>query len=672
MKLIALALLIAAGLSAQVYSPQVLAKGQIDSSNLSALARGIYDQARAVTPREKAEAIWRFFLTDGRFVKPGFWYHIAGWAYEEPGGEVLDPLKLLNSYGFGLCYHIAPLLEAVYEAGGFEDARVWFLTGHTVAEVFYDRAYHYFDSDMMGYNAVGDGDPRQLPVASVHQIEQDGGIILTKLKAPRDVDAKRVDYPWYPADVREAAIDGLAELFTTTRDNRLFPFTRYSPGHSMAFTLRPGERLIRFFRPEQPGLFYLPYKRTDKGWQEFPEEIAQYQIRTADGPRSQKDERYWSTGRIEYMPVLSDPHAYYSTAAGEAIFQVLSPYVIIDANFSLELDLASKAQAVEVATSTDGGNTWTTAGTVAGPVHGQWHTAAAVVAGSTHGTLTAVGGNYSYLVRLTKQAAEVKQIIISTRFQMNPRTLPALAGGSNELTYRAGDAQQRSPLDVALDGLQRCAHRATNVRYVAENSQGFVAPRDAEPAEILFELAAPDGAPISGFDAGGRFLDIRDGEAPDKFTAEVRKTAYHSQVMPEKREASLAWSFTAEGPYTELWHYDPDLKWRDAIPIDRTLRWPEVFRQMRSLPGGAPHVYVRYRLKGMALDDLRLAVISPKARKSPLIEITHLWHEGGQARSHVERIDDPSREHSYSVPASTTAPITNDALVFYCPPVPQR
>jgi hypothetical protein len=302
MKRLALVLLMAAASRAQVYSPRIVVKGQIDSWDVATLARGIYDQAHAVTPREKAEAIWRFFLTDGRFVKPGFWYHIAGWAYEEPEGEVLDPVKLLNSYGFGLCYHIAPLLEAVYGAGGFEDARVWFLTGHTVAEVFYGGAYHYFDSDMMGYNAIGEGNPRALPVASVHQIEQNGEIILGKMKGPRDVDAKRVDYPWYPADVREAAIDGLAELFTTTQDNRLFPYTRHAEGHSMEFTLRPGERLVRYFHPEESGLFYLPYERTEKGWEEFPKEIEQYHIRTADGPRSQKDDRSWSTGRIEYTP----------------------------------------------------------------------------------------------------------------------------------------------------------------------------------------------------------------------------------------------------------------------------------------------------------------------------------------------------------------------------------
>src|SRR5512136_2023115 len=152
-------------LCGQVYSPHVVIGNQIDPIDLPSLAQDICSAAGAVSPREKAEAIWRFFLTDGRFVAPGFWYHIAGWTYEEPDGEVLDPLKLLNSYGFGLCYHIAPLLQAVFKAGGFEDARVWFLTGHTVTEVYYDGAYHHFDSDMMGYTTIGSGNPKMLPVA---------------------------------------------------------------------------------------------------------------------------------------------------------------------------------------------------------------------------------------------------------------------------------------------------------------------------------------------------------------------------------------------------------------------------------------------------------------------------------------------------------------------------
>jgi hypothetical protein len=516
---------------------------------------------------------------------------------------------------------------------------------------------------MMGYNAIGTGDPRTLPVASVHQIEQNGQIILSKLKGPRDVDAKSVEYPWYPADVREAAIDGLAELFTTKEDNRLFPYTRYSEGHSMQFTLRPGERMIRYFKPEEAGLFYLPYKKTEKGWEEFPQEVDQYQIRTKDGPRSQKDDRYWSTGRIEYTPVLSDPHAYYSKAAGEAVFEVLSPYVIIDGKFLVQLD---RAGSVGLETSTDGGKSWTISGQTAGK---HLEASAHAEAHSAHGVLTAISGHYGYLLKvLTPDGAQISRLNIVTRFQVNPRTLPALGAGSNELVYSGGAVEQWRSIPVTAEHIEQFARRADNIRYVAEQSQGFLAARDANPADLVFEIGAPDGAPISGFDAGGRFLDIRNGEAPDKLTAEVRRTAYRSEVPPEHRKAWLEWALNPEGPYTELWRYDSDLKWKDDTAIDRTLRWPEVFRRVRSLSAGTRHAYVRYRLEGIALDSLRLAVISPQEIKSPVVEVTHLWHEGAQARAHVERISEPWSEHRYDVRTGEGEAVTNNAVILYCPP----
>jgi len=480
------------------------------------------------------------------------------------------------------------------------------------------------------------------------------------------VDSKRVDYPWYPADVREAAMDGLAELFTTTADNRVFPFTRYSSGHSMDIVLRPGERLICYFRPEEPKLFYLPYKRTQNGWEEFPQEVAEYHIRTADGPRSQKDDRLWSTGRIEYRTAPSH-------APGETVIPVESPYVIIDAKFSVEVELAGKEQTVAVSTSTDGGKSWEEAGKTAGPLAGAWEATPRVLARSAHGKLTAVSGRYAYLVKIATQGAgaRVKQVKLVTRFEMNPRTLPALDAGVNELVYRAGAAQHRRAVPVRLDHVDRFAHHAENVQYLAEQAQGFIAPRDAKPAEVTFALDAPEGAALSGFDAGGRFLDILNGEAPDKLTAEVRKTAYEPGVPPAERTASLAWSIHPEGPYTELWRYDPNLQWKDGIEIDRTLRWPDVFRQVRALDPGTRHVYVRYRLHGVALDSVRMAVITPEHERSPLLEVTHLWHEGGQARSQVERIAEPWRDHEYSVKAGASA-VINDALIYDCPPEKER
>jgi hypothetical protein len=693
--------------SAQVYSPKVLAKGQMDASDLVEMAKGIYAQAGAVTPRQKAEAIWRFFLTDGRFVAPGFWYHIAGWTYEEPQGEVLDPLKLLNSYGFGLCYHIAPLLQAVYRAGGFEDARVWFLTGHTVTEVFYQGAYHYFDSDMMGYTPVGAGDPKALPVASVSQIARNSIIILSKLKSPTQVDATKVDYPWYPADLREAAMGDLAALFTSTKDNWLYGFTRYPQSHSMEFVLRPGERLIRYFKPEFQNLYHLPFSYDGKDWREFPRESAQYKIRTEDGPKSQKDNRYWSTGCLEYTPLLWDRTAYYpvfgpgfnlnlqlpdprigrdflsrnqANQVAQAVFEMRCPYVLLDAKISIEALLQTEQLSLQTELSCDGGKSWEVMGSMKGPFRGVWRSEPGIKMWSLHGNRTAITGQYGYLVRLKMegagpaQAVWVKDIQISSRFQLNPRTLPELVPGINELVYRPGAPLRRDVLSVEIDQLPHSALRASAVRSVAENGQWILWPDAGRAAEIVFELSAPDGTALSGFDVGARFLDLRNGLAPDKFTAETRATSLgqESSAAASAPQASIAWSTSLSGGYSSLWDYNPVLQWKDGLPVDQVLRWPEVDRQVRSLPAGTRKVYVRYRLTGMGMDSPRLAVLSPRSGTSEVVEITHEWFSDGQKMEHVERIDNPHLDRAYRVNTGQGKSLTNHAVILYCPPQKSR
>lgn len=643
-------------LGAQVFSPKVLRKGQADAWDLRSLAAGIYAQSGARTDREKAEAIWRFFLTDGRFVKPGFWYHIAGWAYEEPNGEVLDAVKLLNSYGFGLCYHIAPLLEAVFEAGGFPDARVWFLTGHTVTEVFYDGAYHYYDSDMMGYNPVGQGDPKRLPVASVRQIERDQNIMLGKLKSPTEADGSQVDHPWYPADVKEAAMEGLAELFTTTQDNWLFPYSRFAQGHTMDFVLRPGERMTRYYQPEEPGLYYLPFTYDGRRWSEFPREVAQYKIRTEDGPRCQRDRRLWGTGRIDYQPPDMPP-------TGPAVIEVTSPYVIIDAAFTMHAAMAGGEQ-LSIETSTDGGRSWVKAGEISGPHEGPWRAEPAVLTTSEHGRLTAVSGRYEYLVRISRSGGvKVQGFQTSTRFQLNPRTLPEIRAGGNEMVYTPGNPQRRRMVPVRVDQVEQTALKASNYRLVAEDGQSYLVARDGGPAEFLFELSAAEGAVLAGFDAGGRFLDIRDGIAPHKLTAETRKTAFQSSGASGRRFASIGWSTSPDGGFRGLWSYKEELAWRDGAPVDRLLRWPEVDRQVRSLPPGTRKVYVRYSIEGLAIDDFRLAAITPAAGGGQLT-ITHVWREAGRQRTHVEKLARPGVAHSYVVEAGRRP--AAEALVLEC------
>ena len=161
-------------------------------------------------------------------------------------------------------------------------------------------------------------------------------------------------------------------------------------------------------------------------------------------------------------------------------------------------------------------------------------------------------------------------------------------------------------------------------------------------------------------DAGARFLDLRDGLAPDKFTAEVR----HVAPWPAAgivQAASLAWSTSEEGPFQPLWEYAPNLNWKDGDKIDRTLRWPEVDRSVRQLPKGTRKVYVRYRMQGLAMDSPRLAVVRDGA-VSGALQVTHVWSENGKRRERLLLLHGKVGRYRIDIPRGI-APV-NEALIF--------
>lgn len=654
---------------AQVYSPVVTKQGQVDTTSLKTVAAGIYAKYHAHTDREKAEAIWRFYLTDGRFVKPGMFYHLAGWAYEEPNGQVLDPVKLLNSYGYGLCYQDGPLMAATFKAGGFRDARVWFLTGHTVAEVFYDGQYHYFDSDMLGYNPIGDGPLKERDVASVYQLEHNPNIILKNVTGPTTSNPKTVDYPWYPADVHANAMGDLASLFSTTQDNYLYAYTRYPQGHTMDFVLRPGETMVRYFVPTPANLFYLPYTKDGKQRALLPD-LAQFHIPVAKGPHSEKDYREWATGKILYRPQGTGDAVVARHGKMETVtFDMPSPYVIIDANFSVQVKLKDKKASVLVETSTDDGHTWAESARLAGPYDGVWK-AQPTRLPAEYNRLNAVAGSYGYQVRYTvtgARSAMLTDFSLTTLFQLNPRTLPAVTAGDNVFDFRAGDTVRRE-IPVRASRLQEFAAKIKNARYVSSDGQGYWVNDHGKPAEMIFALQAKDGDALTGLDVGGRFLDLRQGIAPNKFTAEVRKVTPWPADAKGPGAASIAWSESADGPWTTLWSYDPKLTWLDGQPIPQVLRWPEVDRSVRTLPAGTLRVYVRYRIDGLAIDHFRLATLrAANPAASQRLTVTQEWTENGQPKSFQKTIADAKDSTQYLIHVPKDATVKNVALIMECP-----
>ncbi|WP_263418113.1 hypothetical protein [Terriglobus albidus] len=642
---------------AQVYSPTIVREGAVDTTDLHRMAEGIVQNAHAETPRQKAEAIWRYFLTDGRFVRPGIFYHIPGWAYEEPLGEVLDPVKLVNSYGFGLCYQDAPLLAATWEAAGLP-ARVWFLTGHTVAEVYYDGAYHYYDSDMMGYTTVGNGPVWSSPVASVQQLADDPKLILDKLISEKMTRAGSVDAPWYPADLRAGAIPGLAELFSTRDDNYLYAGSRYPHGHTMDFTLRPGERMIRYYEPGEYASRYMPYHRDGSTWQEFPKDIGEILL-VKNGPRSEKDERRWSVGVLEYRPDAAAQRAG-NGKAGEWTYRIASPYVLIDAQFIAD----AGSIGLQAETSADDGHSWTpvVVNTFAG---GQWSAAPGRLATTTHGQLNAVAGTYGYLLRLrsSKPMQTVPGLLIRSTFEVNPRTLPGLLPGTNRFTVTKSQ-QERHELPVHAETAVSFAKFAKHVTFESDHGQGYLRNEDGHDGELIFAFDRDRDGHLKAIDAGGRFLDLHSGLAPDKLTAETRKVTPWPAQADAPQSASIAWSTSEAGPWITVWSFAGQKPPSgDGSQKLQTLQWPEVDRTISGFPNGAGNVYVRYQFRNLAVDDVRLATMRAPEGKPTALTVTHCWTADGRAGSFSRTL--AADDFSYEIKVPESSAVTPTALILF-------
>jgi hypothetical protein len=263
-----------------------------------------------------------------------------------------------------------------------------------------------------------------------------------------------------------------------------------------------------------------------------------------------------------------------------------------------------------------------------------------------------VSGTYGYEVRVTKNAgAVVNSMQLTSRVQLNPRTLPFLSPGLNRFTYAAGAATEREEIAGVLTKA-----KLQDMERIDESGQSLLRPISQKTGEAIFALSRED-RPLVGFDAGARFLELRNGLAPDKLTAETRHTA----ITTSPGKATISWSTSLTGPFQEIWKYDPKLRWRDGDAIDRLLQWPEVLKEVRELPAGTKQIYVKFSSAGPAIDNIRLALYSPGHGRTSL-KITQIWTEQGQRKRHVETIGAPDVSRTFTVSAGPQ--VQNEAVIF--------
>ncbi|MFQ6048760.1 MAG: hypothetical protein ACE5K7_05290, partial [Phycisphaerae bacterium] len=431
-----------------VFSPYLASPAHPDTRSLATVLE--WPGLAGKKDQTLVEALWRW-LIDRRIGT----YHFLD-PIEEPGepltgDPVKDPIRLLNSYGYMLCGSHAMLTASVLRQTGYQ-ARVTGLTGHNVAEVFYDGAWHCIDVDMHALHYRREGD--RLVIASCAELCANPELVARPIKPTE---------PYYLPDRDPADV---------ARNQYRPGFCRYWPAywyqlHSLEFALRPGESLTYYHGPQ--GRFHYPpalvrhLKRWHpSGW---------------DGPRERfEPARTYANACLCYRPKvphdLSGPGVdcvglepsgsalRATTAENELTIRLISPYVIVGRT----PDLARPERKCDGATVRLASSARPTVRLRVPFSQREQELPLASEGGFWQADFTeAVDGSYEYELSIRLPVgAELSDLELTTWLQVAPCALPHLSAGTTEMTLRLGDQFGLASLPRIVD-LVRSARRDSSL-----------------------------------------------------------------------------------------------------------------------------------------------------------------------------------------------------------------
>ena len=190
-----------------IVNPVITVNGRYDWFSAARMAAEITRGCK--TDEEKAFAIWKW-VQDKRFQR------------SPTDRSSLHPVRYFNVYGYGICGHTAAAMKALGLASGVP-SRVHEIWGHTVAEFFYNEAWHVLD---------GNG--------KVFYPKRDN-------RTPASVDEVGSD----PYLSERSPLARFTYAYQSKEDNYIEHNYDDEIGrdYTMAITLRPGEKLVRHWRP---------------------------------------------------------------------------------------------------------------------------------------------------------------------------------------------------------------------------------------------------------------------------------------------------------------------------------------------------------------------------------------------------------------------------------------
>jgi len=203
-----------------------------------------------LSDKEKALAVWRSVVT---------FQHQDAPPREllQAEGDVLDPIKLFNVYGYSYCSVASANSIALARAAGLK-ARGWSINQHSVCEYSFDDSWHLMDASLINYFPKSDGSFASVEeiVASVkdwygtHPSLKSNDAGLRKFmtgggwkNGPQLLGRSAFydDNGWLPA-----AAHGWYSTMQEYDGSTLFAYeSGYSQGYEVNVQLRHGERLTR-------------------------------------------------------------------------------------------------------------------------------------------------------------------------------------------------------------------------------------------------------------------------------------------------------------------------------------------------------------------------------------------------------------------------------------------
>ena len=560
---------------------------------------------------------------------------------------VYDANRGRFSYGYGLCGTVHAWNEPYWSAAGFPSRRRSF-PGHTNSEVFVDKQWRVYDTDMAGVVLNREG-----KVASYEEIAGD----LSLLDREQDGLPK---YPFaWPSDFNtmKNGWKQVAERISQRGDWYRLYHGGYAAQPAVVH-LRSGETFTRY---AHPNAFGDKHKR--RFWhqqKDGPNRVwtfANSGVPKHDGAESNcKGRTEFGNAVFEYQPDLTSikwlegttkaidvettSRGLASTGNGQVIFEHFSPYVICGDPVDDENPMTGKAtdgvvinvdtsESVGVDVSVDQGQSWFKLADVSGNQRmdaTQW-----------------TKGRYGWRVRLSMpKGATLRQIRFETTCQMCETIYPRLSENGSEVKYQSKSRAVVPVLPSLVDegstmkNYEVRNRRSENLDFVGRSEKQRLAYRvlGPKPASVVFQV--PSRTSLVGIAAAARYA--------------VRSPT------PVGSRYELHYSVDKGESWHELGTVNP--------PEDNEFSSGWVYGTSDFAATAQP-VLVRVKLFGGGYGTGLMTTELYGLRETPAtsqVEIIYRWRDSGMAKSHTFTVPKGAASHVEQIP--TGGEIENDSVTI--------